>query len=57
MKQKKQYVSLSNRELAAFSSQIDMLLRSGISVREGLDMIEEDLENESGNQLIQKVAQ
>lgn len=57
MKQKKQYVSLSNRELAAFSSQIDMLLRSGISVREGLDMIEADLENESGKQLIQKVAQ
>lgn len=56
MKQKKQYVSLNNRELAAFSSQIAMLLKSGISVREGLDMIEADLENESGKKLIQNVA-
>ena len=45
MSQKNQYASLNNRELAAFSNQIAMLLKSGISVREGLDIIAEDLEN------------
>lgn len=56
MSQKNQYASLNNRELAAFSNQIAMLLKSGISVREGLDIIAEDLENENGIKLLTEIA-
>ncbi len=56
MNQKKSFSSLSNRELAAFSNQIAMLLKSGISIREGLDIIAGDLENEEGRNLLQEVA-
>lgn len=56
MNQKKPFSTLNNRELAAFSNQIAMLLKSGISVREGLDIIAGDLENEEGKKLLQAVA-
>ena len=56
MSQKNLYASLNNRELAAFSNQIAMLLKSGISVREGLDIIVEDLENDNGIKLLSGIA-
>jgi len=57
MKHEKKYAELNNRELSALSSQIAMLIKSGISVREGLDMIGSDLKDSRGKELIGVVAQ
>ena len=57
MKNEKKYSELNNRELSALSSQIAMLLKSGISVREGLDMIGSDLKDSRGKELIAAVAE
>lgn len=56
MKYEKRYSELNNRELSALSIQIAMLLKSGISVREGLDMISGDLKDAKGKELIEAVA-
>lgn len=54
-KEKKSQRLLSPRELSFFCSQVALILKAGIPLRDGIGAIEENTENEDGKRVIRKL--